>query len=121
MEETTAYAATTADKEQTVLNVACGAAQLRADLCAELWDKASASVATGRSARAVARAAHAKVLHANMPPGWVPVTEVLDEVDNDESDDFTEFDDEEDASDVSKEQRALVASFETARRDRAAQ
>jgi hypothetical protein len=50
----------------------------------------------------------------------VTVAEVLDEVD-DESDDFTDFDDEEDAPDVTKEQRTLVASFETARRDRAGQ
>jgi hypothetical protein len=46
---------------------------------------------------------------------------VLDKVDNDESNDFVDFDDEDDAPDVTEEQRALVASFETARRDRAGQ
>jgi hypothetical protein len=56
------------DEEQTVLDIARGAAQLRADLCAELRYKASSSAAAGRSARAVTLAAHAEVLHENRPP-----------------------------------------------------
>jgi hypothetical protein len=52
---------------------------------------------------AVARAAHAEVLHTTN-------TEVPDEVDNDE-----------DALDPANEQRALMAPFETARYDRAVQ
>jgi hypothetical protein len=52
---------------------------------------------------AVARAAHAEVLH-------VTDVEVPDEVDDDE-----------DALDPANEQRALMASFETARYDRAVQ
>jgi hypothetical protein len=107
------------DEEQAVLDAAGGATQVRANLCAELREEASASA--GRSARAVARAAHTDVLHANGPPGWANVTEVLNEVDNDESDDFADFADKEDAPDISEEQQALVALFETAHRDRAAQ
>jgi hypothetical protein len=59
----------TDDEEQTVLDAARGAAQLRADICAELRYRTSSSVAAGRSARAVALAAHAEVLHENRPPG----------------------------------------------------
>jgi hypothetical protein len=81
----------------------------------------SASAAIGRSAKAVGRAALVEVLHANGSPRWATNAEVLDEVDDDdESDDLADFD-EEDAMDVSEEQRALVASFETTRRARAAQ
>jgi hypothetical protein len=65
----------------------------------------------------VPRAAHVEVLHANRPPGWATNAEVLDEVDDDESDDFANFNDEEDAPDVNKPQQAVVASFETARRE----
>jgi hypothetical protein len=46
---------------------------------------------------------------------------VLDEVDDNESDDFTDFDDDKDAPKPSDEQRALMASFEKACRDRARQ
>jgi hypothetical protein len=45
---------------------------------------------------------------------------VPNEVDDDE-DDFTEFDNDEDASDPADRQRALMASFETTRHDRALQ
>jgi hypothetical protein len=41
------------------------------------------------------------------------------EVDDDGSDDFANFDDDEDALDPADEQRALIALFETTRRDRA--
>jgi hypothetical protein len=54
----------------------------------------------------VAREAHAEVLHATNA-----------EVDDDESDDFADFDDDNDASDLADEQRAVMASFKTARRD----
>jgi ABC-type nitrate/sulfonate/bicarbonate transport system substrate-binding protein len=93
------------DKEQAVLDAAHGAAQL----CTELRDEASASAsaAAGRSARAVAWAAHTNVLYANGPRGWAPIAEVLDEVDDDESNDFSDFDDKEDSSSVTEE-------FETA-------
>jgi hypothetical protein len=60
------------DKEQAVLHAARGTPQLRADLCAELREVASASAAVGRSVRVVARVAHADVLHADMPPGGRP-------------------------------------------------
>jgi hypothetical protein len=98
-EETAAYAATqdTDNKDHSILDAARGAAQLRGELCAELRDEAttSASAAAGRSARAVAWAAHADVLHANGPPSWATSSEVLDEVDDDdESDDFANFDDD---------------------------
>jgi hypothetical protein len=46
---------------------------------------------------------------------------LLDEVDDNESDDFADFDDDEDTPDPFDEQRALMASFEKARRDRARQ
>jgi hypothetical protein len=47
---------------------------------------------------------------------------VLDEVDDDdESDDFTDFHDDEDALNPADEQRALMSSFEMARRDQDAQ
>jgi hypothetical protein len=62
----------------------------------------------------VERAAHAEVLHATN-------AEVPDEVDDDELDDFADFSDDEDASDPVHEQRALMASLETAHRDRALQ
>jgi hypothetical protein len=57
------------------------------------------------------------VLHAHGPPSWVTSAEVLDEVHDDESDDFADFDNDEDAPDPADEQRALMAMFETARRD----
>jgi hypothetical protein len=56
-----------------------------------------------------ARAAHADVLHAG----------TLEEYDDDGSDDFGNFNDEKDALGVTDEQRALLESFETARRDEA--
>jgi hypothetical protein len=89
---TAAYAAAqdADDEKQAILDAARGAAQLRGELCAELRDKATA--AEGRSARAVARAAHAEVLHANGPLGWATSAEVLNEVDDDESDDFADED-----------------------------
>jgi hypothetical protein len=51
-DETAAYAATmdTDDKEQAVLDTARGAAQVRANLCAELWEEASVSVSASSSA-----------------------------------------------------------------------
>jgi hypothetical protein len=64
--ETAAYAATMdiEDEEQAVLDAACGAAQVHANLCAELREEAStfasasaSSSVAGRSAKAVARAA----------------------------------------------------------------
>jgi hypothetical protein len=75
------------DEEQAVLDVACGAAHLRADLFVELWDKASASASAAacRSARAMARVVHTEVLHANGPPGWAPIAELFDQVDDNES------------------------------------
>jgi hypothetical protein len=91
--ETVAYAAATLDtdnEEQAILDVARGAAQLRGELCAELRDKATA--AEGRSARVVARATHAEVLHANGPLGWATSAEVLNEVNDDESADFADED-----------------------------
>jgi hypothetical protein len=108
-EETAAYAAAQGadDEEQAVLDAAPRVAQLRGELCAKLRGEATASTATGQSARVVA---HAEVLHA---------TNV--EVPDDESDDFADFDDNEDAPDLADEQRALMASFKTARRDRAFQ
>jgi hypothetical protein len=44
-DETAAYAATmdTDDEEQAVLDAARGATQVRANLCAELWEEASVS------------------------------------------------------------------------------
>jgi hypothetical protein len=51
-----------------------------------------------------------------LPPRWAPVTEVLVEVDEEDSDNF---DEDEDALGVTDEQRALLASFESARRDQA--
>jgi hypothetical protein len=48
----------------------------------------------------VAREAHVEVLHMNGPPGWEPVTEVLDEIDDEDLDDF---DDEEDAPGITHE------------------
>jgi hypothetical protein len=45
---------------------------------------------------------------------------VLYKVDDDESDDFADFDEEEDTPDVTEDQRAIVALFKTAHRDRAA-
>jgi hypothetical protein len=104
------------DEEHVVPDAACGAMQLPANLCAELREEASASVAAYRSARAVARA-HAEVLHANGPLGWAPIAEVLDKVDNEDSDDLNDFDDEEDDPGVTSKQRTFLASFETARRD----
>jgi hypothetical protein len=56
-----------------------------------------------------ARAAHADVLHAG----------TLEEYDDDGSDDFGNFNDEKDALGVTDEQRALLESLETARRDEA--
>jgi hypothetical protein len=127
-EEMAAYAAAqdADDDEQFVLDAARRAAQLRAELYSELRDEASASAtacasaATGWSARAVARAVDAEVLHTNGPPGWTTNAEVLYKVDDDESDDFADFDDEEDTPDVTEEQRTIVALFKTAHRDRAA-
>jgi hypothetical protein len=85
----------------------------------EATASSSASAASGRSARAVTRAAHADIVHANGPPGWATNAELLDEVDDGEEDDFANFDDEEGALDFADEQRALVALFRTACRDRA--
>jgi hypothetical protein len=115
-EETAAYAAAqdAEDEQQDVLKAARGAAQLRSELCAELRGEASSSApaAAGQSAREVARAANAEVLHAFN--GKVP-----DEVDD--YDDFADSDDNEGALDPADEQKALMTSFETARRDRAMQ
>jgi hypothetical protein len=109
-EETAAYTATHADDEQqAVLDTARGAAQLHGELCAELRGEATASA--GQSASAVARAANTEVLHATN-------AEVPDEVDEDGDDKFTDFDGDEDAPNPANEQWALMASFETARRDR---
>jgi hypothetical protein len=108
MEETAAYvtAQDAEDEQQAVLDAARRAAQLHGELYTKLRGGATASAATGQSAREVARAANAEVLHATN-------AEVLDE------DDFADFDDNEDASDPTDKQRALMASFVTTRRDRA--
>jgi hypothetical protein len=92
-EETAAYAPNqdADNKEHAIPDAACGAMQLPTDLCTELREEASASVAACQSARA-----HAEVLHANGPLGWAPIAEVLDKVDNEDSDDLDDFDDEED-------------------------
>jgi hypothetical protein len=111
-EEPVAYAATqdTDDEEQTILDAACGAMRLRANLCAEMQEKENASAAAGWSVRAVARTAHPEVLSRGGPLGWAAVIEV----DNEDSDDF---DDDVDAPGITNEQRVLFASFESARRD----
>jgi ABC-type nitrate/sulfonate/bicarbonate transport system substrate-binding protein len=111
VEETAVYvvAQDVEDEQQAILEAARGAAQL----CSELRGEAasSASAAAGQSAEEVARAANAEVLHAFN--GKAP-----DEVDDD---DYADFDEDEGAPDPADKQRSLMASFETARRDRAVQ
>jgi hypothetical protein len=58
------------------------------------------------------------MVHANRPLGWAPITEMLDEVNNEDSDDF---DDDKNALDVTDEHHALLASFESTRCDPAGQ
>ena len=70
----------------------------------------------------VARAARAEVIHADGPQGWAyakPLRHEVDEEDDDDDADLDFLDRYPDEPDRGDEQRVLLASFETHRRDRA--